>query len=104
MSEGNNYDFGAGEGTLQKASGLVTEAKADFDRLAAKMHGELSSVSWGGQGATAFQGLNNAWNEKQRTIVKALDDFSNALVTTNQTNVSTDQDQHSTFNRYQGQI
>ena len=36
-------------------------------------------AGWGGQGASAFSNLMLAWQEKQETILKALDQLSRAI-------------------------
>jgi len=74
----------AGEGTLAQAAALVSDAKVDFDRLAAGLDQQLSSARsrWQGAGGTSFFGLAQAWDEKQRTIVAALDRFHAELTGT----------------------
>ena len=77
----NAPEFGQGEGTLSRAAGLVTDARADFNKIADKLSGQIAGVQgkWGGQGASAFFILHTAWNEKQKVIVDALDEFSASL-------------------------
>ena len=48
---------------------------------------------WGGQGASAFNNLMLAWQEKQETILKALDQLSMSMQETEKDNVATDQGQ-----------
>jgi WXG100 family type VII secretion target len=95
----NAPEFGQGEGTLSKASGLVTDAKADFVKIAGTLSGQISAVQgkWGGQGAAAFFTLHTAWDEKQRVIVDALDEFAASLTTTEKDNVSTDDAQNASY-------
>lgn len=74
----------AGEGTLVQASSLVADAKVDFDRLSANLSERILSAqsSWQGQGGSAFFGLQQAWDQKQRLIVAALDRFHEELTGT----------------------
>ncbi len=74
----------AGEGVLAQAATLVSDAKVDFDRLAANLNHQLISAQnrWQGAGGTSFFGLAQAWDEKQRTIVAALDRFHAELTGT----------------------
>ncbi|CAN5289430.1 hypothetical protein BH09ACT12_BH09ACT12_05270 [soil metagenome] len=99
-------EYGQGQGTLTKAAGLVTEAKADFNSLSAKLSNQISSVEskWGGQGATAFFTLHRTWTEKQRIIVKALDDFADSLTLTERDNVSNDEQQASNMSNLMNKL
>ncbi len=94
---GSSGEYGQGQGTLTKAAGLVTDAKADFNGLSSKLSNQISGVQgkWGGQGASSFMNLHRAWTEKQNTIVKALDDFSESLTLTERENVQNDEQQSS---------
>lgn len=102
----NAPEFGQGEGTLSKAAGMVTDARADFNKIADKLSGQIAGVQgkWGGQGASAFFVLHSAWNEKQKVIVDALDEFSASLHSTERDNVSTDEAQHGNFNKLHGRL
>jgi WXG100 family type VII secretion target len=85
-------EMGQGHGTLTKAAGLVEEARHDFDNLSKTLDGQIADLKgkWGGSGAIAFHSLHTAWTEKQRFIVKALDDFQATLRSTEKDNTSTD--------------
>ncbi len=95
----NAPEFGQGEGTLTRAAGLVSDARADFTTISSRLTDQISSVQgrWGGQGAQAFFTLHQTWTEKQRVIVAALDEFADSLTTTERDNMSTDDEQGSTF-------
>jgi uncharacterized protein YukE len=82
----------AGEGTLARAAGMVSEARVDFDRLSATLLDRLSSAQtrWQGAGGAAFQGVARAWNDKQHTIVSALAEFEAHLRGTQASNLATD--------------
>ena len=58
----------------------------------------------GSQGATAFNNLMIAWNEKQDTILKALDQLSASMKETERDNVSTDESQSATHANLQGRL
>ena len=51
------------------------------DRVSEMMGG------WGGQGASAFSNLMLAWQEKQETILKALDQLAMSMQETEKDNV-----------------
>ncbi|MDN4171978.1 WXG100 family type VII secretion target [Nocardioides sp. SOB77] len=91
MSQGN---FGQGEATLSRAAGMVSDAHNDFTTLASRLTDQLSALQgkWVGEGGRAFFTLHQTWNEKQRTIVNALNDFEASLNSTEQLNVNTDQE------------
>ena len=61
----------AGDRTLSRAAGMVTNAKSDFDRLSRTMSDTIVSYQgkWQGQGGKAFFGLHQAWTEKQKVCV-----------------------------------
>lgn len=99
-------DFGQGQGTLTKAAAMVAEARGDFTTISNKLGGQISGVqsSWGGQGATAFFALHQAWTEKQKTIVDALDEFSNSLTSTEKDNTNTDDTQNASYTKLTGRL
>ncbi len=99
-------EFGQGEGTLTHAAGLVTDARTDFTTYSARLDGQISGVHgrWGGRGAQAFFTLHQAWTEKQRTIVNALDDFAGSLTSTEQDNTATDDEIGATYRQLQGRL
>ena len=94
-------EMGQGEGTLSKGAALVAVAKVDFDRISNKLEGQIQGVRgrWQGAGGTAFFMLHQAWNEKQKIIVRALDEFESALTSTERDNVSTDESQSAIYAR-----
>ncbi|MGA8256348.1 MAG: WXG100 family type VII secretion target [Nocardioides sp.] len=97
----NAPEYGQGEGTLTRAAGLVSDARADFNNISSRLTDQIAGVQskWGGQGASAFFVLHQAWTEKQQTIVNALDEFANSLTSTERINTSTDDEQGSNFGR-----
>ena len=74
---------------------MVSAAKADFTRDAANLENQINGVRgrWQGAGGNAFFALHQAWTEKQRTILSALDEFEASLRSTERDNVSTDETQ-----------
>lgn len=94
-------EMGMGEGTLTKAAGLVAEAKQDFDRLSGKLDGQIAGLhgKWAGAGGQAFFALHQAWTEKQKVIVSALNEFEASLVGTEKDTMRTDDTQASNYNR-----
>ena len=99
-------EMGQGEGTLTKAAGLVSDAKADFDRLSMKLDGQIQGLQgkWAGAGGTAFFTLHQAWTEKQKVIVGALNEFEASLTSTEKDNISTDDAQMANYNRTAGRL
>lgn len=87
--------YGAGEGTLQKGANMVLEAEQDFVTIANRLTGQINDLKgkWGGEGAIAFNQLHAAWDEKNRTIVGALNAFAESLGITDTINVNNDQEQ-----------
>jgi uncharacterized protein YukE len=85
---------------------MVLEARGDFDLLDLQLVQHLASAQsmWAGQGGAAFQSLGQAWSEKQRTIVGALDGFEESLRATELDNTRTDETQSSAFARTQGRL
>lgn len=97
----SSNEMGQGEGTLSRAAGMVAEARADFDRLSNKLEGQIQGLQgrWVGAGGSAFFQLHQAWTEKQRVIVSALNEFEQSLTSTERDNVNTDDTQMSNYNR-----
>ena len=98
----------AGEGRLGRAAVLVAEARTDFDRLAAALTDRITADRgrWQGAGGESFFTLQQAWADKQRTIVAALSRFEQTLHQTQSANAATDADaaglQHTHLARLDG--
>lgn len=86
------HEMGQGAGALTRAAGMVSTARTDFDRLSRDLEGRIEGLrgQWVGAGGTAFFRLHQAWTEKQRVIVSALDQFEASLVSTEKDNLATD--------------
>lgn len=91
----DNAGFHQAEGALSTAAEHTRVAKTEVIKLCGDLSMNIQGIGarWGGQGANAFHKLHQAWQEKQRTIVNALDDFAGSLETTQTDNVNTDQSQ-----------
>jgi WXG100 family type VII secretion target len=94
-------EMGQGHSTLNKGAALVADAKADFDRISKTLDGQIQGLRgrWQGAGGTAFFTLHLAWTEEQKVIVQALNEFENALTSTERDNVSTDEAQSANYAR-----
>jgi WXG100 family type VII secretion target len=94
-------EMGQGEGTLGRGAALVAGARLDLDRISSRLDGQIQGLRgrWQGSGGTAFFTLHQAWTEKQRTIVRALDAFEGALTSTERDNLATDQAQSADYAR-----
>lgn len=99
-------EFGQGERSLSQAATLVAEAKRDLDAHARELDDRIAALRgrWVGQGGTSFFALHQAWTEKQTVIVRALDEFEAALVSTEHDNVSTDETQSAQYVRTAGRL
>lgn len=95
MAEAGNAGFHQTEAALSHAAEHVRTAQSEVTTLCQSLSSQIQGIGarWGGQGATAFHTLHNTWQEKQRTIVNALEDFAASLETTQSDNVGTDQAQ-----------
>ncbi len=102
----NSNEMLAGEQTLSRAAGMVSAARADFTRDAANLENQINGMRgrWQGAGGQAFFALHQAWTEKQRVIVSALDEFENSLRSTERDNVSTDETQQSAHVNLAGRL
>ncbi|HEU5037893.1 MAG TPA: WXG100 family type VII secretion target [Nocardioides sp.] len=99
-------EMGQGEGTLSRAAGLVADAKADFQSMSTTLDGQIGGLrtKWAGAGGSAFFALHQAWTDKQRVITNALDEFEASLKSTERDNMSTDEAQSSSYNRFAGRL
>ena len=99
-------EMGMGEGTLTKAAQLVSGAKQDFDRKSGELEGQIADLrgKWAGAGGQAFFVLHQAWTEKQKVIVSALNEFEQSLVGTDKDISSTDDTQAVNFNNFQSKL
>lgn len=71
-----------GEGALSRAAAMVAGARHDFDRMGSELEGRIAGLrgAWAGAGGQAFFLLHQAWSDRQRTVVGALDRFEAALL------------------------
>jgi WXG100 family type VII secretion target len=94
-------EMGQGEGTLSKGAALVAGAKVDLDSISSRLDSQIQGLRcrWLGSGGTAFFALHQAWTERQRIIVRSLDEFERALTTTERDNLATDEAQSASYTR-----
>lgn len=94
-------EMGQGEGTLARGAALVAEARVDLVGISSRLDGQIQGLRgrWQGSAGRAFFTLHEAWTEKQRTIVGALDGFESALTATERDNLATDQAQSAGYAR-----
>jgi WXG100 family type VII secretion target len=99
-------EFGQGDGALSRAASLVSDARADFTGYSARLDSQIAAIHgrWGGRGAQAFFHLHQAWTERQRRIVGALDDFASSLTATEQDNTATDDAVGADYGRLLGRL
>ncbi len=99
-------ELGMGEGTLKKAAQVVSGAKQDFDRLSGELDGQIGDLrgKWSGSGGQAFFVLHQAWTEKQKVIVSALNEFEASLLGTERDVSSTDDTQATNFTSFQNRL
>jgi WXG100 family type VII secretion target len=96
----------AGSGTLSRAAGMVSAAKADFDRLARNLSDQLQGcqLTWQGQGGAAFFQLHREWTDRQQRIVSALEEFEASLRSTERDNLATDAAQSRSMGNLTGRL
>ena len=95
MQQHPGAGISATEGALVRAAEHVGRARADVTALGGRLASDIDGMGarWGGEGARAFHRLHLAWQDKQRRIVGALDDFAESLHQTDRDNLATDQAQ-----------
>ncbi len=88
-----NEVMGQEEKALSNAAELVGSARGDVTKLCGTMSDRVADMmtGWRGSGAGAFSTLMITWNERQETILKALDGLAAALVETEKDNLATDE-------------
>ena len=90
-----------GEGSLTQAADRVSEARGDLMVLADQLSGQLDALrgQWAGAGAAAFAQVHQAWQDKQRRIVGALDGLSSSLIDTDRVTTAADAAQSDVMTR-----
>jgi len=106
MSHGTGSGLSQAEGALTAAAGHVGDSRADVTRACHQLGDQMASLSgrWAGQSATAFTALMAAWQDRQRTILDALGDLSQALEQTDRVTSATDTAQAEAVSRLQGRL
>ncbi|MGH3346960.1 MAG: WXG100 family type VII secretion target [Nocardioides sp.] len=99
-------EMGMGEGTLSKAAGMVSTAKQDFNRLSGDLEGQIADLKgkWAGAGGQAFFILHQAWTDKQKMVVSALDEFEASLRGTEKDATNVDDTQAVNFTNFQNRL
>ena len=98
--------YGQTEKALSKGADYVDQARGDVKNKCGVLSGNIQTMmaGWGGQGATAFNNLMISWNEKQETILKALDQLSMSMQETEKDNMKTDESQSQTHMNLQNRL
>jgi len=83
------------EKALSQGAEFVKTARGDVKTKCNTVSDRVNEMmgGWGGQGATAFTNLMVAWQDKQDTILNALDQLAASMEETEKDNVATDQSQ-----------
>lgn len=99
-------EMGMGEGTLTTAARLVAGAHHDFDRMSGELDARIAGLrgQWAGAGGRAFFVLHQAWAEKQRVVVGALEQLEAALVGTERDVTAADDLQATTMTAFQSKL
>lgn len=102
----NSAEYGQEYGVLTRAAGMVADARTDFLGYSNRLSGQIAGVQgkWGGAGATAFFTLHQAWTEKQKVIVDALNEFESSLTATERDNVDVDEQQGAGYSQLAGRL
>lgn len=74
------------------------EVKAKFERMRSQLQSMESQ--WVGSGGRSFQGAIAAWDNKQRQVLRSLEEFSGSLSDAESTYSVTESDVDSVFNKY----
>ena len=100
------HEMGMGAGTLGRGADLVGAARQDFDRMSAELDHEIDQLRprWQGAGGRAFFVLKDAWNDRQRRVVAALDDLAAALRDTERDVLATDEAQAAGYHQDLGRL
>jgi WXG100 family type VII secretion target len=94
------------EKALSQAAEYVNTARGDVKGKCNVLGDRVSEMmgGWGGQGASAFNNLMLAWQDKQETILKALDQLSVSMQETEKDNMATDESQSQTHMNLQNRL
>lgn len=98
--------YGQTEKALSKGADAVDQARGDVKNKCGVLSSNIQTMmaGWGGQGASSFNNLMISWDQKQETILKALDQLSASMKETERDNVSTDEAQSATHTNLQGRL
>ena len=98
--------YGQTEKALSKGADFVDQTRGDVKNKCGVLSGNIQTMmaGRGGQGASAFNNLMISWDQKQETILKALDQLSASMKETERDNVSTDENQSATHTNLQGRL
>lgn len=94
------------EKALTRGAEAVKTARGDVKGKCITLGDRVNEMmgGWGGQGATAFTNLMVAWQDKQETILKALDQLALSMEETEADNIRTDQAQSDTHLNLQNRL
>ena len=94
------------EKALSKGAEFVNTARGDVKGKCSTLGDRVNDMmaGWGGQGASSFGNLMVAWQEKQETILKALDQLSMSMQETEKDNMKTDESQSQTHMNLQNRL
>ncbi|GAA1511455.1 WXG100 family type VII secretion target [Nocardioides humi] len=86
-------EFGQAEGALKRVAERVVQAKEEFGGHASTMDGQLERLrlEWQGSGGLSFNNLKQAWLEKHKVVITALDRFHASLTETEADNRAVDE-------------
>lgn len=100
------HEMGMGEGTLTKAAGMVSTARQDFHRLSGELDGQINDLKgkWAGAGGQAFFILHQAWTDKQKLVVEALNEFEASLRGTEKDATTVDDTQAVNYANFQNKL
>lgn len=89
----SNVEFGHAEGALKQIAERVVQAKQEFGQHSATMESQLEGMrsAWQGSGGVSFQQLKDAWVEKHKLVITALDKFHASLTETEADNRAVDE-------------
>lgn len=98
--------FNKSDAALTKAASHVSAAKADLDGQLNTLGGKLQSLqgAWQGTGSMAFQRVYAQWDRDAKTVLKALNDFEQSLMTAEKTYTAADDASAQAMNKFGSQL
>jgi WXG100 family type VII secretion target len=96
-----------GPAEMAKASALTREAKADLNKRLDTLRNNIQQdlqANWKGAGATAFQQVLTAWDQRTAKLVAVLDEFDQSFQDTSKSFAEADAEHVAMLNKFQSSL